>query len=304
MNLEYNGVAMELLELDQVSREGVYSSDGQELIGVKWIISATCTYAPGGYPVGTAVTSISGTTDEELYPPVELSSSAFKPDIRGKNPLELRIAQRNNSKPGAAMFGFNAVVTDTEIRSRLWQPRQKLILWVWDNKLPATRQIWMESPKPNLVCDIAGGPKPLAVDVISTTGEGLNMGIHFQIMTILSPCPNGSDRLILSHRWQMTHTHDADQYLTRVIDGEIVFNQGLMETADVNPDWLRSQFLHPIPLGMKRTVPTLTRSSDGATIRYQIVDTDTTIMFDAGDSGATNIDIVEQVSYLAPQRLI
>lgn len=308
MHLEYNGVSMELLQLDQVSREAVYSSDGQDLLYVKWIIGATCVYAPGGYPVGTAVINPNPDTKDELYPSANLRNN--NRDVRGRNPQVWPFEQAVNTLGGQNRLqpSHTAVVTDVELKSRLWTPRQKLRLWVWDGGLGegdatrGNRQVWMESPRGDFPTDMAGGPKPLAVDVVTAAGEGLNFGVHFQIMTHLSPCPEGSDRLILSHRWQMSHHPDEDQYLSRIIEGEVVFNQAVLLQADYNPDWLRSQFLHPIPLGFKRKNVDVVQSSDGSTIRYTIVDTDSTIMFDAGDSGATEIEIIENVSYANPFR--
>lgn len=293
MNFEYNGVELELLQLDRVDREAVYSTDGQDLLYIKWVIGATCVYAPGGYPVGTAASSISPATVRELT-----GKSAQPRNLRGVNPTVPPFSQTSNSAGQWRKPSYDAFITDAELKARLYVPRRKLRLWVWDRA--GNRAIWLESPKPGLICDLAGGPKPISVDVVSSTGEGQNFGVHMQIMTHLSPCPDGSDRLILSHRWEMDHSEDEDRYLTRTIRGEVVFNQALLESNNFNPDWLRNQFLHPIPLGMKRGPLDITRSSDGTTIRYVLSDIDTSITFDAGDSGATEIEIIENVSYTQP----
>ena len=72
----------------------------------------------------------------------------------------------------------------------------------------------------------------------------------------------------------------------------------LLEAYELNPDWFRSQLFHPIPLGFRRHVPVVTLSPDGNTLKYTVTDTDTSVVFDAGDTGATQMDIVERVKYV------
>lgn len=184
--------------------------------------------------------------------------------------------------------------TDAELRARLWLPRQKFILWAY-NKQTGKPIRWLESPRPGFTTDAANGPKPLSVDVVGVSGEPESVVVHFQIQTETSPCPTGSDRLVLSHRWQMSHTSDENNYVTRVIKGQIVFNGAVMRHQNVNPDFVRAQFIHPIPLGMERKVPEIIASPDGLTIRYTITDTEPKIVFDPGNSGATQIQIVEKL---------
>ena len=88
--------------------------------------------------------------------------------------------------------------------------------------------------------------------------------------------------------------------MTRTITGEIIFNGGLYRQLDRVPSDFLSQLLHPIPLGFKRMVPHVVQSSDGLVIQYTVVDVDTTITFDPGNSGCTNINIVENLQYLQP----
>lgn len=302
MFLQYNGVNLELVSLDHVERTGVYSTDGMDLLFVHWIIGATCVFSPGGYPVGTAATSLSTDTTAAVVPS---SLTAAGINLHGTNTVVPAFTQEANvvGSFGPAAGGVNAIQTDAELKNRLYIPRKKLFIWGFDDQT-GFRTIWLESPKGSLACDINGGPKPLALDVVSATGEGLTFGVHFQIETWQSPCPSKADRLLLSHRWQMQHTHDTNNYLTRIIDGEAVFNQAFIQSTGAQPDLIRNQLYHPIPLGFQRTLGPITQSSDGATIRYQILDTDTTITFDPGDSGATQMEIVENLSYTQPWRFI
>jgi hypothetical protein len=94
----------------------------------------------------------------------------------------------------------------------------------------------------------------------------------------------------------MSHSHDDNYYLTRTITGIIVFNGAVMRLQQINPDFVRAQFIHPVPIGFQRRAPEITQSSDGLTIRYTITDTDPTITFDPGNSGASNIQIIEKMN--------
>jgi len=148
--------------------------------------------------------------------------------------------------------------------------------------------------------DAANGPIPLRVDVVEAAGSGASMVVNFQISTCLVPVDPRSERLVLSHRWQVQHGQDENHYLTRTITGEIVFNGGMLRQMSAVPSDFLQQLLHPIPLGFKRMVPQLTQSSDGLMIQYVVMDVDTAITFDAGNSGCTNISIVENLQYIQP----
>lgn len=295
MELEYAGVNLELLTLDRVSRRAVYTQDQADLLYIEWIIGATCVYARGGYPVGTAALDLTRAAQNDLR-------GSGWPDggVRGADPnLPVEFPQVANR--GAAFFGsagLNGVETDVDLKTRLWLPRQRFVISAYSTA--GQKVVWLESPRNGAPCDAANGPHPLSVDVVDATGDGATLGVHFQIKTCVPPCPAESDRLVLSHRWQMTHAHDENYYLTRIVKGEIVFNGSVVHKYGLRPDAVRSQFIHPIPLGFRRGGPQIVQSSDGLTIGYTIVDTDASVTFDAGDSGATHMDIVEKVSYESP----
>jgi hypothetical protein len=183
-------------------------------------------------------------------------------------------------------------------------PRRPLAIWAYDSD--DTPLYWLVSParKPGqnafLPRDAYNGPLVQAQVVTAAFGEGNTFGVQLEIKTWVPPCPSGSDRLVLSHRWQMAHGHDANYYLARTITGEIWFHGGLKDEHKNRPDLVARQLFHPIPLGFKRTLGPITRSPDGLVVRYSFVDTDQKVVFDPGRSGATNIAISENVSYSAP----
>jgi hypothetical protein len=303
MYLEYGSVVLKVIDLTRFERTTVWTPDGTDLIGVDTIIGVTATYAPGGVPRLVSVRALSPDTSDTLTGR-DTTKVQLDRNPRGLSPgaaapiLPKPLFEPGGRAPVPRAFERAGPETDAELRGRLWVPRQKLILWAYDRQtgLPIR---WLESPRPGFDTDAANGPIPLSVDIVSASGEPNSVAVHFQVETRMSPCPTGSDRLVLSHRWEMTHGYDQDYYLTRSITGQIIFNGALLYRSEprrvFRPDFVRAQFLHPIPLGFQRRVPQITQSSDGLTIHYVITDTDPTICFSPGDSAATRIELLERM---------
>jgi hypothetical protein len=255
-------------------------------------------------PIGTAIKSIGPSAEREV------TGQTIKPPdrdlgVRGKPPqdIDTLTPDQENEFFRDKRPGFQAALTDVELRARLLVPRKQLTISLFNAGDPPKRVNFLYSPKPGYTCDVTGGPKPISLDIVEVQGEGVTFGVHYQIETTLQPVPDGSDQVILSHRWIMTHDPDENNYVTRTIQGEIIFDLGLLASLKLTADWFRNQFIHPIPLGFKRNGPTVTLSPDGSTIRYEVKDVDTPVIFDAGDSGATNIEIIETMKYSQPWRI-
>lgn len=281
MYLSYNGVTLKLLTLDSVIREAVWTPDGVDLLYVRWRIGCSCVYAPGEYQTGVAIDG-----------PVPTTPGA-RSGLVGNNPVTNIVRQGNTSLP---------ITTDYALRNILFQNRKPLVIWGYD--AGEVEKVWLQSPTPGALSDADNGPKIHACNVVSATGAPSNMAVQLEIETCIPPCPDGSDRPLLAHRWQMTHLHDARAYLTRQVDGEAVFHPGLMHQFKQNPDWFRGQLFHPVPLGFQRSLGPIVQSSDGCVLSYQYTDVDTTVVFDAGDTLATSIDIQEQLTHINPNPIL
>lgn len=218
------------------------------------------------------------------------------PVSSGANPLY----PQGCSLPDPGVGGWRGpIVTDRELELYLRTPRQKLIIWGFDtNGSPIT---WIESPRAGMPVDAKVGPVTLGCHVRNGPNSN-SFFVSMDIRTWLTPCEDSSDRVILSHRWRMTHNEDEAHYLTRQVEGTVVFNPGPLLATGFDPDWFRAQFFHPIPLGFQRSLGPITLSPDGTTLKYAYSDTDTTIVFDNGGTGAIHIDISEQISYTNPWR--
>lgn len=326
MRLTYNGVELHLMSLQMCERTNVYTPDNTDLLYVKWRIGATCVFSTGGNPFGTAAADLSEATKDEIYgrlSPALSSGTAAPPSgpvsypgstggtptlsnrgragasaLIGAPPSLVPWRQNKTGRPDLV----TGAMSDVEARNRLFVPRRPLKISTIDAQ--GQEITWLESPRYGQPCDANNGPRPIGVDVVSVAGEGAGLGLYFQIETCVPPCPYGSDNAVLAHRWEMTHSYNASYHLTRVTRGAVIFDTGLIQALGFDVDLLRPQFFHPIPLGFRRYVPAISLSMDGSTLTYEIADVDEEICFDPAKSGATHIDIQENMGYRTPWRFL
>lgn len=305
MYFQYGTLTFKVIELVRYERRNIYSEDGTDLLYVRHVLGVAATYAPGGLPKLASVIGTSRTTDFRLQDGDDTIATVRSTLGRGNDPdpaTTRTTPQLESDFSGVVSVGLHhsAPETDAELQNRLLVPRKRLILWAYSKQTGGLVR-WLESPRPGFTVDATVGPLPLSCDIVSTAGEGPTKAVmFFQIQTDLPPCPVGSDRFVLSHRWEVSHTHDEDNYLTRVTEGTIVFHAGIRDALALNPDAVRNQLIHPVPIGYERKVPSVRQSGDGTTIKYTITDTDPKIMFSPGDSGCTTIEILERCTILTP----
>lgn len=322
MHIEYNHIKLKMVELTECHREAVYDDSGTDLLYIKWTIGCVATLSSGGYPGGTQVdfTNAAAKNRVLLNNPELLGSAPRPKPVLGSDPSAFDVTEADENASVGSIFN-SAFITDKELHWRLMQPRKPLKLSAYNPD--GTEYVWLESPRPfarevevaagqptadieasrngfnpRPATDSANGPIPLRADVVQPSGEMGTFGVHFVIETCVAPTGSDSERLVLSHRWQTSHQQNHDHYLTRVITGEVHFSGAILGLTGTSPDWFRSQFFHPIPLGFRREVPAVELSKDGLCLRYELHDTDPTITFDPGDSGATEMEIVETHNYL------
>lgn len=301
MFFEYNGVLLTVIDITRFSRRNIYTPDGVTLLYTRIILGISAEYSPGGAPRMNSVTDLSANIRARLSGVP--GTGNYTTDPRGKDPEVLDPPAMEHDQPGSgpvlASRRYAGPQTDAELYQRLMLPRHKMILYAWDRQSGQLIH-WLESPRPGQTVDATVGPTPLACDIVSVAGEPNSTAMHFQIQTDITPCQTGTDRFVLAHRWTMTHSYDADYYLTRTTRGEITFNAGVRDLIATNPDSIRNQFILPIPIGFRRFVREITQSPDGCVINYVVDDTDPTVCFSPGDSGATQMSIVETSNYTSP----
>lgn len=299
MYLQWGDVFLKVIDLKRYERETVWTPDYCDLLSVKTVIGCVGTYAPGGDPRLISATSISANAGADIARR-DFSVRNLNADLRSRDPAFTtpRLETDTTARIDPSVWRTGPE-TDVELRQHFQRARQKLILWAYARQTGQPFP-WLESPRPGFTEDLKRGPRCIAFDVVAASGEPESIAVYVEFETEMSPCPSGSDRLVMSHRWEMSHEPDEHQYLTRVIEGTAIFNGAVLSERNFNPDRIRNQLIHPVPVGFERQAPAVRLSSDGLVLKYTVRDTDPTICFDPGNSGATRVDIQERVLYNVP----
>lgn len=296
MRISYNGVALELLTIDRGERRLIMTPDQTQVLYTEWALSLSCVYAPS-LQVPTSASAlgaeVGGTSIEYGSPGDANRDSTAIVTALGTDPRPI-----NFTMPGS----YGPIYTDKELQLRLSVPRKPLVIWGYDTFGNAV--VWLESPRRQgndyLPRDAMTGPLVQATVVTADIGGGNLFAVQMEIKTWVPPCPVGSDRPILAHRWQMTHDRDENNYLTRMTEGEVYFHGGLMDQYLLDAGAIAKLLFHPIPLGFRRQLGPMMKSPDGLVVRYAFSDTDTKVVFDPGATGATQMVITENFSHSMP----
>lgn len=159
--------------------------------------------------------------------------------------------------------GFSPSLTEQTLRDVLMRPRGRLQFIADDGGEV------LECPLHDRAVDATGGPKPLHFDIVRIAGSE---SIHVRWVVTCDVVDCDSRPLILSHRWEMSEADNEDFLPSRTVDGIVVFDLGELAARNIDPDLLRGIFPHPVPFNFKRRSVQVWPSSDGTTLRYQIVD--------------------------------
>lgn len=304
MELSYNDVEFKILTLDAVQRRIAYSSDGTSVLWVEWDILASCVYAPSiitgqGADVGGTSLNAAGFQQggaHQLEP-------RFDPVQRGRRGDGVQGPKVGQVPQPVALFqspaGGNPIFTDQEILKRLAVPRRPLVIKAkYQNGAAFDDLVWLQSPGSGFDRDANNGPFVKASNVVQCQGQARTFGVQLEITTFIPPTEQ--DRLLLCHRWQMTHTRSEADYLQRTVQGEAVFHAGMLAQQKLNPGWFQQQLFHPIPPGFKRTLGPITLSPTGTVLKYEYHDVDQEVVFSPGSSGCTEVEVVVQTGFTNP----
>lgn len=315
MNFSYDDIELEFVDFDTFSRKPVYDKWNVDLLYTEWLVGMLAYYSPTGSPVGVAVETRSPlTTRLERLPDKNTSPgmlrrlrnylfgrdvAPFDPDMRRDVAANARVNEPPDNSLGRARSGkgFGPIVTDVTLRDRLMTPRKPLRIYGPD--WSGIEEFDLVSiPREGEECDAIGGPFCLQCDIVSQSPMGFVVYLQYKFATL--PCADAAQRLVLSHRYDAGDVPNDTGYAARKIEGEIVFNGAMIHTHNITPDAFRAQFFLPIPLGHQRKIDYVEAKGDGLTILYGYTDTDPTICFDPGDSGAQHLEISEKLGYYAP----
>lgn len=163
--------------------------------------------------------------------------------------------------------------TMLRVRAALLSPRHTLTYQVGSDVL-------ISSPVSGQEMDSNNGPHPIACDIMHLNDQ--TFIVTFEIETYISECGGAKSQVLpyLSNRWVERHDIDTNGYVTRTIDGEVIFNSAFIDTKTTTnknptPDHYRGLIAPPnIPLiqGFVRTKQEYTSTTDGKGLQYSIQD--------------------------------
>ncbi|WP_149113518.1 hypothetical protein [Limnoglobus roseus] len=165
----------------------------------------------------------------------------------------------------------DVITTDHWVTKALLTPRKLLQFGDYNAASPAEPRLMLSQPPDGEVCDVGGGPLPIACDARSIIGSPSTIVVEFSIQTFTKFEPYSAsvaDSLVLSNEYQMTHTCDEEYSTIRDVVGRITFRSDAVERLKLSPDSLRSGVFLPIPEGYRRTSIQVVARSDGRTLEY------------------------------------
>jgi hypothetical protein len=181
--------------------------------------------------------------------------------------------------------------TIVSVRHALEQPRAQLLITnVGDTNDPLITVV--ESPASGFSVDCNNGPKPGLVRVSNFHGAR-TWYIHWTCETWIHECPDEDsiDGPILSNRYSQEDQIDEQWLSTRVTTGVTVFRTDILYDAGQTADDFRSLVIPPTPRGFQRKRINVTIVPNLNALHWSV--TDQEMMYDKGDTQATNTFITE-----------
>ena len=322
MRIVYNGVAIDVLTLDEFSYDVVLDDSQTDVLYNR--VRVLCSGMVNGQrdvreAAGPPISYTDfGVTEERqrgaarLRPdgmPEPPAASAVPPDqevnrkVGAADPLSPSFLRTNPYKipplkepafakdrrpveeivPGPA----NPILTMKLIEKRLTDPRGKLFVYAGtadaeDNVLLRSPLNWSDH------CDAKNGPKPTHFSITSSFGDGVTFFVQFGVETYLNTKQKnqyglfGDEDPLLSNRFSMVHALDEASWLTMRVQGTAVFDTGKLHKYAANPDSYRANLFLPIPWGFVRKNIVVEGEPDMSAVHYEFEDQQQPVHFPAG----------------------
>lgn len=284
MFLSYNGVLMDVIATDEVTREFVYSPDETQLLYTTWTIPVVALLNPH-----TAFGNGQTVVAADKY------AMALLQEPRKKLIL---FEQTKDGAAGGLPDGFGGFGATPSGGRRPFDT----------SRVPSTYEVILESPVkrsgdsigPSV--DAKDGPTPLQYNISAISGTN-NWLVRFVVRTHVSPDPLSSGEQpspIGSHRWRMSFSTTPEYYAVRVIEGMAIFRKDRLEVSRLKQDDFRAMLAHPIPRGYKRMPPIMSLSEDGTVLTYHLEDVEQATTLNAAGTGVVHAEVSESVEYSRP----
>lgn len=270
MHLVYNGIEIEVLDVQRWTRDDVMDDSGVDALCVRERISVT------------------GLINGQLDFWGRLQGMSYvKNPLASQNPprgLPPTVPQ-NTLPPEIAKFPNRPILTDNAIREHLLKPRRKLIAYT---TTPAGVEILLESPARDKLTDERNGPFVTGLE-LTPLGDAVTFMVAVTFETFTPVCEHSA--ALVSNRWSSTHVLDETHHLNISYEGVSHFRASVLHANKINPDRLRTFLVPPIPVGFRRVNVVTQGSSDGLQIRWSCTDTQMDHQFVAGvEAGGVWLD--------------
>lgn len=272
--VEYNGVKMELVNIDLLDQQQVESDDGSDALYLQVTLKVTTVVQAGYiYPDTGAVVSQQKLNDLLMAPRKTLvlsfDSSGEDQAVMPKNPelsfQNVSTGAFNYDGPYANEIAQLQVVPNTMDHGADTHATTKLI----------------NSPISGFSVDSKNGPMPLFCNIVKILGEN-GYVISWAVQTWINQCVGttvSSSSPLLSNRFEMVHVVDADQLCTIHTSGIAMFRTDKLNINTWYPDQFRNMIMPPIYKRFRRDHIEVAQIADGTGIRYFVKDVELPVFF-------------------------
>lgn len=193
--------------------------------------------------------------------------------------------------------GADAFATDVALRHYLSQPRRLLIY----QRGTAGGTVLLRQPEVGRDCDVKGGPFVKVLSVTQNLADRTFI-VSIQFETFVHECPASQRPVLLLHRWKR-FVHTDEHHLTTVYtEGEATFNLAELVRLGTIPDQYRHWLFPPLPVTMRRVRHEVIPTSDGASVNYRTLDTESMFSWDPA-ARATRVEATQRVWMVRPSFL-
>lgn len=228
MFLWYRGIPAQILQTNDVSREPVYTEDGQDMIYQKWTIDVLMQINPS---------TMSYVSDYPNAPRISYGTQVATSDH------QLRQHFMTPSGRLALLTMAPGGTTDTLL----------------DIPIPPYTCDARGGPYPKHFDIIkVHSDKTLTIRYII---EAYNQNEYYIL-------PGGNPSAIIAHRWRQWMDVDEDHFAVRITQGTAHFDLSQLAFDERSPDQFRQDMAFPIPVGWKRENIRVEQSMDGTAIHY------------------------------------
>jgi hypothetical protein len=225
---------------------------------------------------GTIITDIKtlGYEQQAVYDPSNTDYLYTKVSIKVQGVINANLTPADSDETPAA--------TMIRIRKCLMAPRKQLYFSTGGDEglISGGTNNLITSPATGFMVDANNGPKPISLSITSITV--VTFIVVYEIETYLYECCSGNGLPYSSNRWKETHDIDAEGYITRTIDGQVIFRSDMV-SAKTNPGQINAQIadyyrglLAPPHISMLAGFVRVSRkfmvSEDGLQLAYTITD--------------------------------